>query len=192
VYRRKIPSDNLLFGLFADDSALVDEFADQVPSRYGHVPSALAYARFYLRGDDILVNEIQSEVWGSLATRRLREHYKRWGTLLLLLLEQAIVTMYGKQTRFLIVPPEYIKLRWQKIAPTVVNRIYSDLPGSLGYETHASPAYAIEPRAAPITIETASMLSSSQRDSGDHVSLRLYLASVTEVAFRDPFAEGPP
>ncbi len=151
---------------------------------YPHLQDSFAFIRFYIRGDELIVVEIQSELYRHARQLKIDGVYKNWSRQLLLAFED-----YAKKTffplhphgRIVIAGPEYQSRRWRpaknktKLSPDLARLLYRDLPKKLEYQPLDIP-YAFEnpghlkgaEGSAKEPIEKGSGISASQLNSSKH------------------------
>jgi hypothetical protein len=142
-----IPDDAQLFSMVLPDEVLRRDFG--VDIRYAHFENSFAYIRFYLRGDDVVVSEIQSELYRKIKDPALRSRYEHWSRILLLAFEDYIEKKYIAPRgggRIVIAGEDYQQRRWKenKLDPGLGRIIYRDLPALLGYVPIADIDHAPE------------------------------------------------
>lgn len=148
-----IPREAYLFNMSLADREVRDEFQgslEQFP--FLHLQDSFGYIRFYVRGSDLVVTEIQSEIYRHLTDPRLKSKYKMWSRqLLLAFADYAATTFFPSHPNgsILIAGADYQLRRWrttsgaQTLSSDLVRVLYRDLPKKLGY-TERAIDFAIE------------------------------------------------
>lgn len=129
-----------------------------------HLGGAFGYLRFYVRGLDVVVTEIQSDHYSKIRNPEFRKRYEHWSRELLLAFELYINENYFKKKnivkgRIILAGEDYQLRRWPSkilaqeedlklevpgIDAGLTRIIYRDLPALLGYRQVDQIDYAIE------------------------------------------------
>ncbi len=152
--RGGIPADANLFSMTLPEAEIARSFGTGFEKlSFGHLENSFGYIRFYVRGDDVVVTEIQSEIYGGLQTDDQRARYQHWSRVLLLGFERYIYDSYFSQRdcgscRILIAGEDYQKRRWENedagIGAGLARMLYRDLPKIMGYAPEKGIAHGFE------------------------------------------------
>lgn len=150
--RDGIPSEANLFSMVLPEEEIARTFGEKYQSfSFTHFENSFGYIRFYTRGDDVIISEIQSELFAKLQTPEQRFRYEHWSRVLLLAFEQYIQEVYFSKRnsangRILIAGEDYQKRRWKntKIGDGLTRMLYRDLPKLMGYAPENGIQYGFE------------------------------------------------
>ncbi|MDO9574987.1 MAG: hypothetical protein Q7J55_00480, partial [bacterium] len=98
--------------------------------RQSHIPGCLGYSRFYIRGNTLVVNIIQSDVYGIL-TDSYKKRLKSWPEVLLGKLEK--FTAIQGISRIIITPSTYQLKMQSELPEKIAKRLYDEAAENLGY-----------------------------------------------------------
>lgn len=108
--RNGITKDAQIFAMYLEPQRMREIELQMLDGEEDHVENAFAYIRYYQIKDVFSVAEIQSDYFGRLESRSLRERYKHWSKLLLLAFEYYVKSRYDLQ-EMIVLPPHEIKIR---------------------------------------------------------------------------------
>jgi hypothetical protein len=148
-----IPEDAQLFSMSVPPAQMREIFGEDYDSvSFTHFENSFAYVRFHLRGADVMVTEIQSEVYKKIKDPELKARYRHWSRVLLLAFEDHIERAYFAphgDGRLLIAGEDYQLRRWRKpdepgLDAGLARMLYKDLPSMLGYQAVEGIEHAVE------------------------------------------------
>lgn len=139
-----IPENAYIFNMSLPDSE-IEKYFDGTLSKikFNHLQDSFAYIRFYVHGSDLVVIEIQSEIYRAIRSQNLNPAYPQWGRQLLLAFEdyaKATFFPHHPEGRILIAGADYQQRRWRTesgpatLSPELTRMLYRDLPSKLGYK----------------------------------------------------------
>lgn len=147
--RMGIPDDAQLFGMFLGDAEIRQHFPEGYEFPFRHLHQAFAYIRYYLRGTDLFITEIQSEVFGKLKNPDQKKRYRQWAKFLLMAFEEFAQTpgvFVTAPQRIVIAGKDYQARRWVggEFSENLFRMLYQQLPGQTGYQAVSNLKNAFE------------------------------------------------
>ena len=149
-----IPRSAFVFNMSLHESAVRDDFKNELVEsyQYPHQQNSMGYIRFYRKGSDVVVVEIQSEIFKQIQSSETKQKYRNWSKQILLAFESFVEAkifskLPEKNGRILIAGPDYQQRRWRggetALSPDLARIIYRDFPKKLGYSA-ITISYAVE------------------------------------------------